>query len=297
MAWAKSLTVLDCGTSGGRPLGEQVLITLTDRPSIQACARLLRIVEDPDAFGYCMCFGGPALVFQTPDGAVVLGLHHGSSLRWNAWETDAPLADGHALSVWLSERGVFGPLAELEGSEARARTHASALSRWEAAIPACLAPLWGEDRQRAVRSGINPAPERYLDALARAVSEPSERVRTLLRWFGHGVGPWSGFPSYEAFPQELLLTMPICEVVAALEGVDLAADLHLGTGAARYFTSHAVRNHKSRAHRKALRAVPAEFLAKLHHFARDHLQDHGRAELAERHFSGRRPSVTGHASG
>jgi hypothetical protein len=68
---------------------------------------LLTINESKNGW-HCMCYGEQALELRDHDGAVlaVFGFHHGSSIRWDEWSSDAQLQNGQALVEWLGRHGV-----------------------------------------------------------------------------------------------------------------------------------------------------------------------------------------------
>jgi hypothetical protein len=67
-------------------------------------------------------------------------------------------------------------------------------------------------------------------------------VLALLGWFGSGAGPWSGHPSYEAAPEQLLLHYPTQLLVEALTATVPTAPQW--AGAARYFAGWDFRKMK-----------------------------------------------------
>jgi len=104
-----------------------------------------------------------------------------------------------------------------------------AWERWSAATPPCLKGF--ETTKPAPFSGDDLPP--LLLALEAAYPDGNARIRALLAWFGSGEGPWSGFPSYESVPENLLMTFPMDDLLRALELPELT-HAHL-EGAARLF--------------------------------------------------------------
>jgi hypothetical protein len=102
--------ILDGGMSEAKPLGQTVLLDLSDAEELAELFERLAIVEPPLGV-HCMCFGDQAFELRGNDGTVlaVLGLHHGASLRWDGWSADAELQDGPALLDWLGGHGVHLP--------------------------------------------------------------------------------------------------------------------------------------------------------------------------------------------
>src|SRR5579872_3379276 len=68
-----------------------------------------------------------------------------------------------------------------------------------------------------------------LRALEAAYPDAQRRVLALLEWYGHGAGPWSGYPIYEGVPEALLLTMPVELLVQTAESRNLTLPQTEGT--------------------------------------------------------------------
>jgi hypothetical protein len=109
LLWRKvaRIRILDGGMSKAKPLGQTVLLDVTDADEVAQLCEQLSIVE-PSLGMHCLCYGDLALELRDKGDTVltVLGLHHGSSLRWDDWSTDAELNDGLALLDWLALHGV-----------------------------------------------------------------------------------------------------------------------------------------------------------------------------------------------
>ncbi|MFZ5470314.1 MAG: hypothetical protein ACOZIN_12835 [Myxococcota bacterium] len=243
--------MLDAGTRNGKPddfssrgsATQKVLFETTRVEELTSFAQCFRIMSPRESF-HCRCRGWP--VIQLSKGLfqrVNIGLHHGLSIRVHGWASDAPLEDGRRVCQWLAERGVAGPLADLEADERRRDEARRAFERWKEAAPVCLAPLGKK---------LFELP----DALLQAAYPQEERVASLVRWYGSGLGPWSGFPAYESWPQELLRAMPTSEVVTSLAHQDRdAVELE---GLARLLTERARVNADDRQ-----LALPAELKRRL----------------------------------
>jgi tetratricopeptide (TPR) repeat protein len=107
LARADRLRVLAGGLWRDAAIGVEVLHDARGRAAMAELRRCLRIVEDPQSFGHCMCLGGPTIELYAGGRVIAaLGLHHGRSFRWDRWKHDAALADPSALRAWLTERGV-----------------------------------------------------------------------------------------------------------------------------------------------------------------------------------------------
>ena len=227
---ATRVRVIEGGMSQGKLLGKQVWLDTSAAQDLATVRRGLRIIEDPETFGHCMCLGDFVIeLYAERKRLAALGWHHGRSIRWEAWKHDALLADGHVILDWLAGRGVSGPRDAYEAAERDAQRSRTAAERWWAAMPPCLAPFLAE---MADATASTPAGA-WLAALEVAYPDAEERALAVLAWFGQGMGPWNGYPSYEGAAEALLLAMPTEVLVTALEG-EQVNEVHL-EGAARYF--------------------------------------------------------------
>ncbi|MCX4242033.1 hypothetical protein [Paraliomyxa miuraensis] len=235
LAGSIRVQVFDGGSNDGRPMRDEILYETDDRVAIDALVSTLRIVEDPETFGHCMCHGDPTLQFvDAQGGTCVIGLHHGHGIRWNGWHHDAQLVNGTKLADWLADHGVPGMREAMKQAKDRETAALEAMAGWDRAMPDGVREVWEEHKHRILAEGIIVDIEPFATALVRELAEPDERIRALLRWFGSGQGPWSGFPSYETLPEQLLLESPTTAVVGALDERDLADDSALAEGAARF---------------------------------------------------------------
>jgi hypothetical protein len=208
----------------------RTLLDTSDPASLASFRDCFGIVEDPETFGHCMCFGNPHIELYAGDElAATIGYHHGVAIRWDAWKHDAYLKEPERLLNWMSAHGVDGPRREVEEARRRGEEARRQVERWLEAMPDCFRPFW-------VRMDHDRDPELHrllLQALREAIPAPEEQALTLFGWFGSGAGPWSGFPSYESVPEQLLLhyaTQFLVNVLMASTPTEAQ-----WRGAARYF--------------------------------------------------------------
>lgn len=175
--------------NGGGVVGE-IRVDLSDLVE-SARLRTAMAVESLPGFN-CMCLGDVRFeVFdRTGERLAVVVLHHGATLRWEAWESDAVLADGRLLLAWLDGHGMPGPLLQFEADRLREQEWTVEERNWQAAMPAGLEGL--ADRILGLsRTGGSPAPEllaELTDRLHLIFPDPVERVLALLGWYG-SAGP------------------------------------------------------------------------------------------------------------
>ena len=205
---------------------EKPLLAAEDPPDLEALRGALRIRDG--GVGHCMCFGSLELGFS--QGRTQLGtvtLHHGVSVRWQPFFENAELVDPEPLLDWLSAHGIESLREEYQESLDSEGAADAAKARWRAAMPPVLEPAWDSMREPLMEW---PA---IADLLAEKYPDPVERARVLLRWLGHGEGPWSGCPSYEYVPEWCLFRMPLDVLIEAAEAQ--SEDEAIREGAARLF--------------------------------------------------------------
>jgi hypothetical protein len=188
-----------------------ILYTTEDRDEIAALAAALRTEPPSRSRGHCMCIGTLVFDFEGPR-PLVATLHHGESLRWGEAFENVELLDPDAVMDWLSARGMGFVREAYEADRRRTEEANTQELRWRAALPASLVPFFD-----AVAQGSDDDSWPKLTAAIEVEHpDPIERARVLLDLFGSGAGPWSGFPTYEMVPEQLLLDMPLDVLLAAI---------------------------------------------------------------------------------
>jgi hypothetical protein len=206
-----------------------ILFESSGREDLDALKEALAIVV-PDGSMHCMCLGTPAIELYL--GAELVGQltnHHGRSIRFSEWHSDAMLADREPWIDWFSRRGIDGPRREVEAGERQRIVSAERYERWLAAMPICLAQIWEQCQHEMGMVDTQPLSK----TLRRSIPDRAERIRALLHWYGSGAGLWSGYPMYEGAAEALLFEEPHDQLVV----VSLSADLSATQleGAARLF--------------------------------------------------------------
>jgi hypothetical protein len=194
---------------------------------------------------HCVCHGTALFEFgRDGERLGIVTLHHGKSLRWDPFFFNAPLAESDRILDWLTARGMTELIREREGMP----LPSSARERWHAALPHALDSRWPSMSQSA---GQVTWPEEA-ELMARAYADPVERARILLEWFGHGEGPWSGYPVYEDVPEWCLLQLPLDVILDAAQTRPQTSSLREGT--ARLFAGL----HFATQRRADLKRIPTE---------------------------------------
>ncbi|MEU9133761.1 hypothetical protein AB0D08_37700 [Kitasatospora sp. NPDC048540] len=224
----------------------EIRVDLSD-PAESARLRTAMAVESLPGF-HCMCLGDVRFEVFDRDGGrlAVVVLHHGATLRWGQWESDAVLADGRPLLAWLDGHGMPGPMQQFEADRLRAEEGAEEERSWLAAMPAGLEGT--ADRILDLsRTGGRPSSELLVeltDRLQLTFPDPVERVLALLEWYGSGSGRCSGYPVHEGVPGELLGRVPIADLLAAL--ADPRAEERHDAGAVRHLVGWKTRPRQKR---------------------------------------------------
>ncbi|MEW1549903.1 hypothetical protein [Streptomyces tsukubensis] len=209
--------VVRVSSVSGCEAAAEIRVDLSD-PAESAQLRTSMAVESLGS--PCMCLGNVRFeMFDRSGGRLaVVVLHHGATLSWQQWESDAVLTDGRLLLAWLDRHGMPGPLQQSEADRRRAEKGAAEERNWLAAMPAGLGGT--ADRILALsRTGRMPSPEllaELTDRLQLTFPDPVERALALLDWYGSGSGCCSGYPLHEQVPGELLGTVPIADLLTAL---------------------------------------------------------------------------------
>jgi len=92
-----------------------VLLTIEDKSKIKLLQYLLEIIEHGIG-GSCCCFGDFAIELHSKRKILAtLGLHHGDSIRYEYWNSDARLAKNVMLLEYLNQEGLPYPLMLYKG--------------------------------------------------------------------------------------------------------------------------------------------------------------------------------------
>lgn len=232
----RRVRVIRGGMLCNESLGGEVLVDTTDGGTVESLTRALQILDGPA--GQCrLCLGDPTIELSTWDRRrIVLGVHHGTHVRWNEWHDDAQLASPAALLAWLETNGISYVSRE-EANPADA-FESRAQQRWIAATPSSLRQFADRDLRRKLAA----SPSELLSALRAELPEPRDQALALFEWLGSGAGTWTVYPAYEQAAERLLLCLPFTALVDCLRSPILnAAQLE---GAARFFAGFLFRSER-----------------------------------------------------
>lgn len=255
--------VYDGGEIKGKPLGKELLLDTQKSAVLQSLKDSLKIIEDPEFYARDLCLGDPCIeLLHDKKPLAVLGFHHGRAIRFSkAWKFDGTLVNGRRLTNWFADNGIEGPLQSFERELRQKRRADADLQKWSASMPECFRNYWTDvlaggtnmlifspepSPTDALRAGVEMSSNQTLDRLLSVLKEDLGDTEicalVLLQWYACGSGPWTGYPSYEELPAQLLLQIPTKTIVQALQRKDVSeAELN---GAARFFASHIFRSTK-----------------------------------------------------
>lgn len=237
----------------------KMLFESRERKDLDALSTALVVVK-PDEWFHCMCIGTPAIYLYKNDKLLAqISNHHGQSVRCSLWSSDAAILDTDKWLKWFDDRKIDEPRKEVEQMRESQKQRERDWKRWISSMPKALEPIWKDSLGQL--GDVNTAP--LTKALRESIPKNEDQILALLRWFGSGAGPWSGFPSYESAAEVLLLEYQIAEIVSAIENKDLSPEQL--EGAARLFGGWDF----SQKHSKGVEQVPADIKRSLWNHVKD----------------------------
>lgn len=191
---------------------------------------LILEIPKPDTWMHCMCLGTPAIyLYKDTTKLIQITNHHGNSIRCSLWDTDVIIKDVEKWLTWFDNRSIISPREEVEDSRIRAIKSQINYNRWLSKMPGSIRLLWDSIDPNDFNPDITP----LNDALTKEFPNSQERILTLLRWYGSGTGPWSGFPIYEDIALKILLEYQTQDIIKAIQSTKL--DSMQTEGSARLF--------------------------------------------------------------
>jgi hypothetical protein len=207
-------------------ISDNIVLTITAPMEVTELASLLEIDQKFGSF-YCMCAGSYAIELFTGDKLITtIGLHHGVSIRYHYWRSDAYLSRQEALLQFLNARGLPAPLKEWLADRERGTASGIARSNWLMLAPSCF-------KAYVDTMGLSDEDITRLEtALNTEIPDSARQITQLLHLFGKSKAPWSGYPVYEEIPMILLDRMPLATVIDTYTNGD--KNYKIRRGLARY---------------------------------------------------------------
>ena len=197
----------------------------------------LRVIADGHTYDYLLCYScNGIVVFEDSKRIADLSIS-GSPDILNALLTTAHVPLSYIYSPQY-----------ITAEKKRMQDEKDADARWLAAMPTSFQPLWAKAAQEMFFKSTPPPrynPDNSVSDRRHALLEPfhtaldeefpdtNSRILALLKWYGSGAGPWSGFPAYESYAAGLLFDYPSQDILAAIQNTKLTEEQT--EGLARFF--------------------------------------------------------------
>ncbi len=115
----------------------------------------------PKGWFHCMCIGTTAVRLYRGDTELALVTnHHGQSVRCSLWSSDAMLKNAEKWLQWFDARKMPEPRKEVDDMAARAKQSEVAYTRWLAAMPKSVRPLWAQATRDEISPNVKLPPHR-----------------------------------------------------------------------------------------------------------------------------------------
>lgn len=197
------------GVSGNRALKEDIVLILNQQNDIVHFSELLSIDELRTGF-HCMCLGNYAIELHNKgELAATIGLHHGQSIRYDYWNSDAFITRNEDLLIFLSEKGLEKPLQDKLEERRKSEAYQVAERKWLEMSPKCFSKYW--EQVNFFNRDYIPA---LLQELDKEFPDKQQQMITLLQTFGQ-TESWYSYPSYEELSNEILKTFEVSDIVKA----------------------------------------------------------------------------------
>ncbi|SEW49845.1 hypothetical protein [Chitinophaga arvensicola] len=220
-----TVVIKEGGVHDNSAMGNEVRLTLSLPEKIARLSSLLNIEEPKERF-YCMCAGDYAIELYSdhllPE---TIGFHHEYSIRYYQWNSDAILLTRKELLHFLSEEGFSDPLEKYLKNEAESTIERIRERDWFWEAPKSFSRHLSE---------IKDFSTEYLPVLMEdltvEIPDTQQRIIALLQLYGRSKQLWSGYPSYENVPAELLQTFDFSAIIQAYEYSDKNYKTRRGLG-------------------------------------------------------------------
>jgi hypothetical protein len=202
--------IKDGGVYEDKALYDEILLTISRPDDIQTFHQLLGINEHRIGF-YCMCLGTYAIELYNDDGLkATIGFHHGISIRYNKWNSDAELANSDELLSFLAVQGFTKPLADRLEEKRNQESDRVAARKWLDAAPKCF-----HKYQKQIYDSDTSCSSSLISDLNLEIPNRQKQIISLLQLFGKTEKFWTGYPAYEELPNDILKTFELKDIIEA----------------------------------------------------------------------------------
>jgi hypothetical protein len=176
---------------------------------------------DPEPFitTRCMCGGSMIINFyKNNDRMSWISNIHGKSIRTSLGDSDIKIKNIPKWSKWFENHGIDTIKNEIEESRIASNKNSQDKERWVSAMPSGFLKFW----EQAVDYNMGTENIPVLAArIQELLPQKNKQILALLKLYGSGDGPWSGYPSYEGAIGELLIKYNMKEIQRAIDSTTL----------------------------------------------------------------------------
>lgn len=202
--------IKDGGVYEDKAMHNNVMLTINQADKVRTFHQLMEINEKNTGF-YCMCLGTYAIeLYNHNNLKATIGFHHGFSIRYYKWNSDAELARIDDLLIFLAEQGFTEPLADRMEAKRNMQADRVAERKWLEVAPKCFSKYWAH-----IKGLDNSYYSSLISYLNLEIPDKQEQIIALLQTFGKTDNFWTAYPSYEALPQDILSTFEIKDIIDA----------------------------------------------------------------------------------
>jgi len=202
---------------------KRVLFSSSNKEDIKSFKEALTLVRlKPDEYYSLACIGSPVIYFYKNKKELTHILVRGSTnVGYETWPSDVPIKYLDKWLEWFDKRGMTMLREDVEREEKLIREGEIALKKWKEAVPDCFKKDWIDNlRPRYLGEKVNV--ETLNNKFKSCNPDKFKRILVLLKWYGSGKGPWSGYPSYEEDAEKMLLKYSTKDILDTVKSASLS---------------------------------------------------------------------------
>jgi hypothetical protein len=217
--------IKDDGVYEDKAMSDKILLTILQADKIRILNKLLEIDEKNTGF-YCMCLGTYAIeLYVDTQIKATIGFHHGVSIRYNKWNSDAKLAKSDDLLTFLAELSFTKPLQDRIEEKRNMEADRVAETKWLDIAPKSFKKYW-----KQINNFDSTFFESLINDLNSEIPDRHKQIIILLQTFGHTDNLWTAFPIYEKLPNDILNSFETKEIITAYLNSDRNYKTRKGLG-------------------------------------------------------------------
>jgi hypothetical protein len=198
------------GVSNELAMTNDIVLAISEKESVQKLKSLLKIDESNTIF-FCLCSGSYAIeLYANSKLKTTIGFHHGVSIRYNRWNSDAELTDSENLLFLLAELGLTKPLNDRIEEKKREEVGNLKYNKWIEISPKSFLKYLNR-----IDMTIEYPLKQLIDELSDEIPDKQKQIIALLQSYGYSENLWNGYPIYEELPNEILAYFDVNEIIEA----------------------------------------------------------------------------------